>query len=196
MYSASTPEELYFQTVGFTRPPLPYEAIDLRVTNETEYRAWRVKLNGIKRRNQGDSAGYFGVINLLGPRSPRQPGGPDTQWNPEFTFVQLRYSFVGRNSGNPIVIDRTYLTFYDFDTGVPRFDGSEAQVEVMQMWPQASSLSLAPNTELQTYASWFSYLSTSAYSSFMATSPQGWSTPVTVGTQYGIGNDNLCRRMS
>ena len=109
----SATREVLYKTVGFTRPPLPYEAIDLRITNESEYRAWRVRLNGIKRRTQGDITGYFGVINLLGPRALGQSGGPDTQWNTEFTYCELRYTFVGRNSGNPIAIDRTYLTFYD-----------------------------------------------------------------------------------
>ena len=108
LQTESTPREILYQTVGFTRPPLAYEAIDLRVTNETEYRAWRIRLNGIKRQRTGDSFGYFGVINLLGPRAPGQPGGPDTQWDPEFTFVQLRYTFLGRNTRGPIVIDRTY----------------------------------------------------------------------------------------
>ena len=109
----SATREVLYKTVGFTRPPLPYEAIDLRITNESEYRAWRVRLNGIKRRTVGDITGYFGVINLLGPRALGQSGGPDTQWNTEFTYCELRYTFVGRSSGNPIAIDRTYLTFYD-----------------------------------------------------------------------------------
>ena len=41
---------------------------DLRIVNESEYRANNVNLNGIKRREDGVSVGYFGVINLLAPR--------------------------------------------------------------------------------------------------------------------------------
>ena len=42
-----------------------------RITNESEYRAWNVNVNGIKRQTgQVDSSrrGYFGAINLLAPR--------------------------------------------------------------------------------------------------------------------------------
>ena len=42
----------------------------LRVTNQSEYRAWRTGVNGITRRTQGAVTGYFGSINLLGPREP------------------------------------------------------------------------------------------------------------------------------
>ena len=37
-------------------------------------------------------------------------------------------------------------TFYDFDTGVPRFDGSLSQVEALQVGPQASTLVLRTPT--------------------------------------------------
>ena len=45
--TASTPQEILFETVGIARPGEP---IDMRVTNTSEYRAWNIKLNGIKRR--------------------------------------------------------------------------------------------------------------------------------------------------
>ena len=49
-------------------------AIDLRITNESEYRAWDAKLNGIKAARE---RGAFGSINLLGPRSSlRSRTGP------------------------------------------------------------------------------------------------------------------------
>ena len=48
--------------------------VDLRVTNETEYRAWNIRLNGIKRQVFGDKSGFFGVVNLKGaPLPPPRP---------------------------------------------------------------------------------------------------------------------------
>lgn len=37
--------------------------IDLRITNETEYKAWNERLNGVKRVATQNSEGYFGVIS-------------------------------------------------------------------------------------------------------------------------------------
>ena len=97
--------------------------IDLRVTNETEYRAWNIRLNGIKRQTLGDKSGFFGVINLKGPRLAVQGDGSNTiprgYWNDQFTFVQLRYEFIdGRfrdsavesTRNTPIVVPRTFFT--------------------------------------------------------------------------------------
>lgn len=43
----------------------------LRVTNQSEYRGWNVQQNGVKR-GSGINAGYFGVVNLMGPRTADQ----------------------------------------------------------------------------------------------------------------------------
>lgn len=61
----NTPEEIYISNVGVTPDGAP---VDIRITAETEYRAWREDRNGIKRQEVGDTVGFFGVVNLLGER--------------------------------------------------------------------------------------------------------------------------------
>ena len=90
--TADSPTEIYLESVG-TAPG--GEKIDLRIVNQSEYRAWNVEWNGIKREERGFGlVGTFGVVNLLGPRVAGQPGRPttsacpstlcsDTQWNTE-----------------------------------------------------------------------------------------------------------------
>ena len=56
-------------------------------------RAWNERLNGIKRQVANDQAGYFGVINLLGPRTTAQ----NRHWNEFFTFVQVDTAGVERS---------------------------------------------------------------------------------------------------
>jgi hypothetical protein len=105
--NASTPREVYVSNVATTRSG---SQIDIRVTNETEYRAWRVGPNGLKRQWSSPGAevsGYFLAINLLGPREPTQ----SCYWNDAFTFVQLRYEFIKADTGSPIEVDSTFLTF-------------------------------------------------------------------------------------
>ena len=46
----------------------------------------------------------------------------------------------GERTGAPLTIGRTFLTFYDFDTGIPRFEGALPSIEAMQMGPQALRL--------------------------------------------------------
>ena len=118
-------EEIHIANIG-TAPG--NVCIDLRITNETEYRAWRTGNNGVKRVGIGTNVGFFGAINLLGPRLPAQRPY-DKFWNAHFTIVQLRYAFVSggarinasscsRGSGGaPLTIGRTFMTFFDFDTG-------------------------------------------------------------------------------
>ena len=185
--TASTPHEIYYQTVGVTRSGEP---IDMRITNQSEYRGWNIRLNGIKKNSKGSQTGYFGVVNLLGPRSTDQSGPPETQWNTEFTYVELRFTFIGRNSGAPVTIDRTYMTFYDFDTGRPEFDGSDTQIEVMQVGPEASNTYTATPSEIRQFGTWQAFLQPSAYATFSANSPQNWVTPVNVASTYGTGRDN------
>ena len=63
----------------YTTTPPTSRTVWMRVTNESEYRAWRTVHNGIKRTGgAGSNAGYFGVVNLLGPRS----SGQSSQWSP------------------------------------------------------------------------------------------------------------------
>ena len=115
--TAATPHEIYIANIGRHSSG---EQIDLRIVNQSEYRAWNQNLNGVKRRSQGAISGHFGVINLLGPRSAAQRPF-DKFWNAHFTYVQLRYRFVNGATSAPLTIFRTYLTFYDFDTGAARF---------------------------------------------------------------------------
>ena len=44
----------------------------LRITNVSAYRAWNPRHNGVKRMREGTVEGFFGAINLLGPRIPAQ----------------------------------------------------------------------------------------------------------------------------
>ena len=94
------------------------------------YRAWSPNHNGIKRRALGTIEGFFGAINLLGPRLERQTPRYK-HWSTYFTFVQLKYEFLHGNrmddansgtcgtqtvsgvSGMPVIINRTFMTFYD-----------------------------------------------------------------------------------
>ena len=111
--TAATPHEIYLTNLGQAAGGVQ---IDLRITNESEYRAWNERLNGVKRQYEGDREGFFGVVNLLGPRSTTQRP-LDMLWNSYFTYTQLRFAFVDSLSLAPITLARTYLTFFDFDTG-------------------------------------------------------------------------------
>ena len=112
------------------------ECINLRITNETEYRAWNTKINGVKVTGPSLS-GYFGVINLMAPRSPHLQG-PKYVWHTSFTFVQLKFEFRSGGDGShdharcvesrldlPLLIDRVFMTFYDPDgEELPPYGGS------------------------------------------------------------------------
>ena len=115
----TTPRQLLYEGLGRTSAG---SLISMRGVNESEYRAWRYQITGIKRQTFGSITGFFGVINLLGPRD-REQRPPNKFWSGQFTTVQLRYSFEDENSA-PISLERTYLSFYDLDTGTARFDGS------------------------------------------------------------------------
>ena len=86
--------------------------ISLRITNMSEYRAWNPRHNGVKRQGIGDETGFFGAINLLGPRSALQRPY-DKFWTDQFTMVQLKFSFVtsAGASLSPLTIGRTFITF-------------------------------------------------------------------------------------
>lgn len=73
----------------------------MRVTNETEYRAWNPRHNGVKRQAAGANFGFFGAINLLGPRDPNriQTATPANKlWFATFTAVQLKFEFLAEAS--------------------------------------------------------------------------------------------------
>lgn len=187
----TTPHEIYITGVG-SEPS--GSRIDLRIVNETTYRAWRLGHNGIKRGNRAASSfGYFAVVNLLGPRSATQlPAGK--WWNEAFTFVQLRYEFLD-GAGAPIVIQKTYLTFYDFDTGWSQVIGAVPAVECMQMGPQATAIQLPHDSDIQqlSQADFVASLSEAARA-VASTFSTDWSTSnasvVNTASVFGVGDDN------
>ena len=69
LQTASTPHEIYFSNVAEDDAGVQ---VDLRITNESEYRAWTASnggasLNGFKLPER-----QFGVVHLLGPRAASQ----------------------------------------------------------------------------------------------------------------------------
>lgn len=78
-----------------------------------------------------------------------------------FTALQLRFDFLvettsgsyaanGLSGLQPITLRRSYLSFYDLDTGEARFEDSKTQIEAIQIGPQvtATEVSLNPKSEL------------------------------------------------
>ena len=74
----------------------------------SEYRGWSTRANGIKVK----SGGAFGVINLMAPRDI------DPIWHEDYTSVVLRFKFTSSKTQQPIVLERTFMTFYDFDSTI------------------------------------------------------------------------------
>lgn len=151
LLSTDTPHEIYIEDIAVSASG---DRVDLRITNQSEYRVWNAYWNGIK-----DPLKEFGVVHLLGPRQVDQ----GDSWDTAFTFVQLRFAFINHDSGAPETLSRTYVTFYDFDTGRGRFDGAMASVEMMQMGPEATSFVRAPHTELLNVSGWRSELDDTSY---------------------------------
>ena len=100
--NASTPHEILMRSVGTLGRG---ESIDLRITNESEYRGYNPEINGIKASATTSQTGCFGVINLLAPRSTRRV------WSTIFTFVQIRLEFLSTATGATVTLPRTYMTF-------------------------------------------------------------------------------------
>lgn len=71
-----------------------------------------------------------------------------SSWSTELTFVQLRFDFLdGRMSAGsahaPLALRRTFMTFFDFDTGRARFGDAQSSVEVPRGRPVPAALVLA-----------------------------------------------------
>ena len=79
--------------------------------SQTEYRAWNPNHNGVKRAAIGKRTGFFGVVNLLAPRKLSQEPSSH-HWHSNFTYVQLKYTFEDDATGQPIIVGRTYMSFY------------------------------------------------------------------------------------
>jgi hypothetical protein len=180
------------------------EVISLRITNVTEYYGWNTRQNGVKRQAIGDNVGYFGAINLLGPRSNGQMPA-NKRWTDQFTLVQLNFAFLTDRTPDqtyrsfvPITLGRTFLTFYDFDTGAARFSGSDTQLELMQIDPQAAYVERAHVTEIRQHSSFFDVIANVSVESLQRLGPnaatmisQQWAgSSVWSATTYGVGDDN------
>ena len=186
-----TPHEIFYRDVGRLSGEGGGTPFALRVTNTTEYRAWNLEPNGIKV--VGDSAtstgSAFGVINLLGPRSVTQSGG---QWNTELTFVELRFAFVSNEAPHaPVVLPRTYITFFDFDTGRNLHSGDTAK-EVLQVGPEAAWVQQTADSEIVRQTSGWASISEAAYDTIINATGrlEAWGTPIHLATTYGVGKDN------
>ena len=123
--TSETPHEIHLSKVGRTLTsrgatdddydyddafdPDEGQLIDLHITNLTEYRGYDTWRNGVKVTDHG----AFGVINLLAPRSVSM----GHSWDLEHTFVRLLFAFTSSTTQQPLTLERTFLTFYDFDTG-------------------------------------------------------------------------------
>lgn len=94
--TAETPHEIRIADVGVHR--LNGKAIDLRITNESEYFGYNTDVNGISVR----SGGSFGVINLRAPSYPPA----SRYWNQDYTYVQLNFTFIDGSTMLPLTIDR------------------------------------------------------------------------------------------
>ena len=64
----------------------------------------------------------FGTVNVLGPRAPNSRP-LNMLWDAHLTFVQLRFDLLRRQpnrDGPPLTLERTFLTFYDFECAAAR----------------------------------------------------------------------------
>ena len=139
--TSGTAHDIYISNVGTTQEGTQ---LDLRITNESEYRAWSVYLNGVKRVQRDSVSGYFCVVNLLAPRASNQR----RHWNAWVTQVDLRYTFISASAQTPVVIERVLLTFYDFDAGRETdARGNRVSAECMQI-SGADRVDTAMSTEL------------------------------------------------
>ena len=114
MQDSSRPHDIYYRGLATLEDG---SNVNLRITNLTEYRAYEPFRNGVKAK----AGGAFGVVNLLGPRhwSQQKKWMPHSwQWTTDQTVVQLKYEFLN-DDDEPVELFRTFVTFYDFDSGWP-----------------------------------------------------------------------------
>lgn len=130
------------------------------------------------------------AIVTQGPRSSAQR--PHSQfWNEHFTTVQLRYEFISSANYRSLTLDRTYLTFYDFDAGHSQVVGATPAMEIVQIGTQAIAVELPTDTELVRRTSWSQIgLSSQALAMAHRMPTGGWESPILYATAYGTGHDN------
>ena len=107
--------------------------IHLSVTNQSFYRPYEAKRNGVK----ATPAGSFGVLNAIAPQY-------DGSTSKAQTSVKLRFTFLNGETNEPITLARTHFTFYDLDgNGQPVPD----VVECISS-DDADDVTIGPETEL------------------------------------------------
>jgi hypothetical protein len=139
--------------------------------------------NGVKAQANGTTQG---VINLLGPRTS---GGSYREWDSHFTYVLLRFAFVGTNSGAPLMLGRTFITIFDFDTGLTHSDGSTTQVECVQVNGAASLQTAVASEIVQRAEGTFLAALAAPPSNAMRNTWAAWNHDVFCGSTYGVGAD-------
>lgn len=106
-------------------------------------------------------------------------------------FVQLRYEFL--ENGGPLAapIARSYLSFYDFDSGWSQVSGAVPAVECLQLGPQATKVDRTMPSQIsqQSQEAFVAGLSSAAQAVAVTMQP-AWGTPVYLASMYGVGNDN------
>ena len=136
---------------------------------ESEYRASRVELNGLKTRKS-----KFSLLNVKAALAPEKA-----------TFVQLRLSFVKSGTDQEVVVPRTFMTLFDVDSTID-------PVLECQSIKGASSMILSENTELRVYRTSAERLMPEAKAVFDIMDPikGAWAQPLVCATRRGIGADN------
>ena len=140
-----------------------------RTLAESEYRASKIVLNGLKRRGS-----TFGVINVKAAEAAETA-----------TFVQLRLSFVKSGTNQEVVVPRTFMTLFDVDSTID-------PVRECQSINGASQMILSENSELRVYRTNAERLMPEAKAVFDLVDPikGAWAQPLVCATRRGIGADN------
>ena len=209
----ATPHEMLLRGVGVNNvgPAANDEVIDLRITNTSEYRHWTPNTNGIKRGEDDTSnTDAFAVINLLQPRSVAQG---TSQWNRVLTITQFKFEFITGSSQTPLWLQKTYLSFWDYDESLAEEEG-EMIMEAIQPDENARLAFTANGTEVEEYPAWTLsdggfVNATAVYESYREVGASmteeevtllireanhflgpSWPTPVLTSGSFGVGGDN------
>lgn len=136
--------------------------VDLEIRNLTNYAAANPRLNTVRRRTLGS----FGGVNLL---ASAHGSGADLAW------TSLRFTFLNAQTSQPVLLGRTYISFYDFDL-------SASSRECLQV-KGASSYRLSSDTAISEGAAGIG-----GFPSLPVSDP--WATPIFCATLSGTNADN------
>ena len=104
-------------------------------------------------------------------------------WHSDITSVQLQFTFIDQNTRQPVELERTFMSFYDFD------EGSDRQAECIQ-FDGTQALTQVPNTtELEQVTDQDSYDRIEARMT-QDHLLDSWDTPIYCGATRGFGKDN------